>query len=405
MGNIYCPAKRQVPANNANEHLTDDLRNKMSQINFKNTRSEASDPIRLKTDILKDYRIVRKIGKGLFSKVYLAIDPSGRKVGLKTIQKKNFVAKEGIEKIIIEKEILKLINHRNVLKLYKTMQTTSRIYFVLEYADKGNLLNIVNTKKLSPDNIRVILAQVIDALFYLHSKGIIYGDLKAENILVNKVGEIKLCDFNLSGTSSLLSDTIQGTVSYIAPEILEGKERTPLSDFWSLGVLTHLLFYKKLPFKSSNQTELFFNIINKNIEPESREKRAPKALRQLICDLLVKNPNKRIGASIKDFVRHPFFENFDWKNYAGNHKNFSYAEGIACIDDHEDLDFSDSGVGEDFLPLTHNSNFMYHLEDFTYENGDIEKMTFQSTRQSKDKEDSGHRGFSNYSTKSNQNNL
>lgn len=373
MGNSCCPNSRSMRGENVSEQLTDDLRAKMSQISFSKTPGDSVEPIRSKTDILRDYRIVRKIGKGLFSKVYLAIDPSGRKVGLKTIEKKNFVAKEAIEKIIIEKEILKRIDHKNVLKLYRSMQTNSQIYFVLEYADKGNLLNLVNTKRLTPEQIRVIVAQVIDALFYLHSKGIVYGDLKAENILLNKQGVIKLCDFNLSGTTSLLNDTIQGTVSYIAPEILEGKERTTMSDFWSLGILTHLLFYKRLPFKSSNQTELFFNVINKGIEPETRENRAPRALRQFISDLLIKNPKKRLGQSMKDFVSHPYFESFDWKNYASNSKNFNYADGIPCYDETEPLELSNAEEHQ-VLHQTPSQNFMYHIQGFTYENGDIPKM-------------------------------
>lgn len=373
MGNSCCPNSRPMRSEHISEQLTDDLRLKMSQISFSKNPNDSVEPIRSKTDILRDYRIVRKIGKGLFSKVYLAIDPSGRKVGLKTIEKKNFVAKEAIEKIIIEKEILKRIDHKNVLKLYRTMQTNSQIYFVLEYADKGNLLNLINAKRLAPEQIRVIVAQVIEALFYLHGKGIIYGDLKAENILLNKQGVVKLCDFNLSGTTSLLNDTIQGTVSYIAPEILEGKERTSMSDFWSLGILTHLLFYKRLPFKSSNQTELFFNVINKSIEPETRENRAPRALREFICDLLNKNPKKRLGQSMRDFVSHPFFESFDWKNYSNNTKNFGYAEGIPCYDELEPLDISNAEEHH-LLHQTPNQNFMYHIQGFTYENGDIPKM-------------------------------
>jgi serine/threonine protein kinase len=373
MGNSCCPNTRATRSEHISEQLTDDLRLKMSQISFSKGSNGGLEPIRSKGEILRDYRIIRKIGKGLFSKVYLAIDPSGRKVGLKTIEKKNFVAKEAIEKIIIEKEILKRIDHRNVLKLFRTMQTSSQIYFVLEYADKGNLLNLVNTKRLTPEQIRIIVAQVIEALYYLHGKGIIYGDLKAENILINKQGVVKLCDFNLSGTTSLLNDTIQGTISYIAPEILEGKERTTMSDFWSLGILAHLLFYKRLPFKSSNQTELFFNVINKSIEPETIENRAPRQLRQFICDLLIKNPKKRLGQSIREFMAHPFFESFDWKNYSNNLKNLNYADDMPCYDELEPLDIS-TAEEQQLLEPTPNQNFMYHIQGFTYENGDIPKM-------------------------------
>lgn len=201
-----------------------------------------------------------------------------------------------MNKILIEKEILRLIDHKNVLKLYKSLQTHSRIYFVLEYASMGNLLNVLNLKKvLSVDEIRVIAAQIIQALLFMHSKGIIYGDLKAENILLNNKGIVKLCDFNLSGTESLLNDTLQGTVCYLAPEVILGKQRTAKSDFWSLGVLVYLLFFRKYPFVNKNQSELFFSIINRNVDFKNKDKKVPISFRQFILDLMIKDPAKRIG--------------------------------------------------------------------------------------------------------------
>ena len=373
MGN-YFQSCRNTSSKPKYVDITNELRAKMESINFQGNKKNESNKLHSKADISKTHKLIKKIGKGLFSKVYLAIDSTGTKVGLKVIAKKNFVAKEAIEKIIIEKEILKILDHKNILKLYRTLQTTTHIYFILEYADKGNLLNLINIKiRLTSDEIRVITAQIIEALLYIHSKGIIYGDLKAENILLNKKGTVKLCDFNLSGTSSLLNDTIQGTVSYIAPEILEGKERTPKSDFWSLGVLVHLMFYRKFPFKNSNQTELFYNVINRNIEPEPRDFKAPRPLRQFICDLLVKNSKRRLGESIKDFTSHPYFQGFDWKNYQNDPRNFEYVSSVPSYDDMERsmTNFSSESEVHIFSNSKDNANFLYNIDGFTYENKDL----------------------------------
>lgn len=120
---------------------------------------------------------------------------------MKIVKKKNFASKDIIHKILIEKDIMKLLHHRNILRLYKTMQTNSSLFFELEYCEYGSLLNILNSKLvLTLDDIKIILAQIIEGLVYMHSKSIIYGDLKSENILINGQGEVKLCDFNLSGT-------------------------------------------------------------------------------------------------------------------------------------------------------------------------------------------------------------
>jgi len=100
--------------------------------------------------------------------------------------------------------------------------------------------------------IKVIAAQIINALFYLHNRGIIYGDLKGENILVNEFGIIKLSDFNLSGTKSILNETLHGTLCYLAPEYFQKKERTEKVDFWALGVLLYFLWYRTYPFDTVN---------------------------------------------------------------------------------------------------------------------------------------------------------
>ena len=208
----------------------------------------------------------------------------------------------------------------------------------MEYASKGNLINLLNKKMyLEEREIRIIIAQVIEALLYIHSKDIIYGDLKAENILIANNGTVKLCDFNLSGTASLLSNSLQGTVCYLSPEIIEQKKKTPMSDFWSLGVLTHLLFYRKYPFKeaSNNSNSIIKQILNRQILKEPRDRRASKELRILIEDLLTKDYKRRIGHRIEDFKQHPFFKNFDWSNYFNNKKNFGYAKDFMVNEDSE----------------------------------------------------------------------
>lgn len=346
--------------------LTKNLRDKLDSINY--TSPMQSTTAEEKEEILKSYQILKKIGKGLFSKVYMAVDEKGNKVALKIIKKKNFLNKENIQKIIIEKEVLKLVEHPNILRLHRTIQTNSKLVFVLEYAAKGNLINILNQRsRVSENEIRMIVAQVCEALVHIHSKGIIYGDLKAENILLTDKGVVKLCDFNLSGTSSLLSEAIQGTVNYLAPEIIAGLPRTTKSDFWSLGILVHLLFYRRFPFKSLNQSELFYNIVNKPIDPENVDQRASPELRSLIIGLLNKNYKQRMGESINDFVNHRFFKRFDWKGYRQDLENMAIVRESASFEEIK------SDTKEDIeSPFRKKSSslkdqFHYNINGFTYD--------------------------------------
>lgn len=366
MGCIFSFGREAPEFDDPYRTLTHNLRDKLDAISYNNP-SESSTTIE-KQEILSSYKVVRKIGKGLFSKVYLAIDDKENKVALKVIKKKNFLNKENIQKIIIEKEVLKLVEHPNILKLFRTIQTNSKLVFVLEYAAKGNLINILNQRShLSEHEIRLLVAQTIEALVHIHSKGIIYGDLKAENILLNDQGVVKLCDFNLSGTSSLLSDAIQGTVNYLAPEIIAGLPRTRKSDFWSLGILVHLLFYRRFPFKSMNQSELFYNIVNKPVDSEEVDRKASPELRSMIIQLLNKNYKQRLGESINDFVSHRFFRKFDWKGYRADLSGMEVIKGTVSFDDIKEEESSDTQNPIYRRPSLPNDQFHYNINGFTYD--------------------------------------
>jgi serine/threonine protein kinase len=216
----------------------------------------------------------------------------------------------------------------------------------------------------------VISAQIIDCLIYLHSKGVIYGDLKAENILISHNGTIKLCDFNLSGTQSILSTTLQGTLCYLSPEMIEGSKRTPKSDFWSLGVLMHLIYYRCYPFKNKGTTHLLHNIINVKIVKEPSNRKASRDFKKLIRDLLVKNPKRRLGDRIEDFQQHPFYKKLDWSKYFRDKNSFFYAKDYADNEgDRNSSSSSDEGLmadSEEILKCSKGTN--YNIEGFTYEN-------------------------------------
>lgn len=315
--------------------------------------------------IESEYIKLKILGSGLFSKVFLVRTRAKELVAMKVIKKKDFRSREQIKKIVTEKELMRILQHRNILRLRNTFQTKDRLYLILEYAAKGNLIKLLNMKMyLQEAEIRVIVAQVIEGLMYIHSKGIIYGDLKAENVLVAKNGTIKLCDFNLSGTKSLLNDTLQGTVCYISPEMIEGQKRTHKSDFWSLGVLCHLLFYRKYPFKDSPGSGILKNILNRNIVKEPRDRKASPEFRLFLEELLMKDFKRRLGNRLEDFHQHPFYRGFDWENYFDDKKNFNYARNYNVSEDEEVSDVDGRTPSQTVQDAT---TFNYKIQGFTYD--------------------------------------
>ena len=343
--------------------LSDDLNSKIEK-KLENTRfhGELDSPntarVLEKTEILAQYKFYGTLGKGMFCEVRLAKEQGGRLVAVKIIRKKFFADRDSIKKIIIEKEIMNSLDHRHILKLYRTFQTNSRLFFVLEFAQRGNLLGLINSKAAFMETeLQLVAAQIILALLYMHSKGIIYGDLKAENVLFTKEGLLKLCDFNLSGTTKLLDKTIQGTTSYLAPEIIQEAPKTPKSDFWSLGILLHLMFYKKHAFSGPTQGAVLASIVDDEVKCEPPYRVAPARLRRLILDLLVKNPRNRIGNSLDEFKRHEFFRDFEWR------EDLALPED--CFPKPKDNDKL-TNSGNDTLNQTMN-NPVYDIADFTFD--------------------------------------
>lgn len=241
---------------------------------------------------------------------------------------------------------------------------------------KGNLNELFNrSSKISEAQIRVIAAQIIQCLNFMHLKGIIYGDLKIENILLSKDGIVKLCDFNLSGTESVLNSSMQGTLCYLAPEMIMNSPRTKKSDFWALGVLLYYLFFEQFPFQNNSSSSLIQNILNKKIHKFPNHRLATSEFKKLLYDLLIKNSIKRLGNEIEDFHQHPFFESFDWDNYLEKEENFLFAKSSGVYES------SESSSNEEIsLEVLHQSKELkipknYNIDGFTYENSQSKKNT------------------------------
>ena len=255
------------------------------------------------------------------------------------------------------------------------MQSNNKIYYELEYAEKGNLLQLLNDDIIFDlEEVKIISAQIILALFHLHKKKILYGDLKAENILINKKGIIKLCDFNLSGTASLLCHSFQGTLNYISPEVIQKKGINNKADFWALGVLIFLIYFRKYPFCGNNvnsRSETVFNINNRIFDPCFSE--GENSIKQLILDLLNLDVKKRLGNNLDEFIMHPFFFNFDWNKIKSKKAYFNFFDNKYGSDNVRSgkNSFRDSNMDFD-----KESKARYFIDGFSFENEDQNSFSF-----------------------------
>ncbi|KAF3354765.1 hypothetical protein VdG1_07251 [Verticillium dahliae VDG1] len=219
----------------------------------------------------------------------------------------------------IEREvaILKLVDHPNVMKVYDIWENRSEIYLVLEYVDKGDLFDYINTNgRLNEEAAMYFFRQIMSAMQHCHAFNICHRDLKPENILLNAENQIKIADFGMAAlhqSEGHRLETACGSPHYAAPELLKNKHyRGDRADVWSMGVILYAILAARLPFDDPDIRVLLART-KKGIY-EMPEFLSPEA-KDLICRMLQVNPDIRI--SLKDMWRHPLIRKYDYLDNFG----------------------------------------------------------------------------------------
>lgn len=249
------------------------------------------------------YELEKTIGKGNFAVVKLATHIVTRtKVAIKIIDK-TALDEENLTKIFRETAILRKLRHPHITRLYQLMETDQTIYIVTEYASKGEIFDhLVAKGRMSEAEAKRIFSQIVSAVSYCHSQGVVHRDLKAENLLLDHNMNIKLADFGFSNqfTEGVLLSTWCGSPPYAAPELFQGYNYDgPKADIWSLGVVLYVLVCGSLPFDGSTLHAL------RNVVIEGKF-RIPFFMSEdcehLIRHMLVVDPDKRL--TISQIVKH-----------------------------------------------------------------------------------------------------
>lgn len=225
-----------------------------------------------KKNIESVYQFEEKLGTGSFAVVKRAINKNtGDVVAIKIIEKRNLSTQE-LETLNEEVEILQKIDHEHIVKLYDIYETKDHLYMVMEILRGGELFDsIVQRGTYSEKEAAAVMRQIIEAVEYLHSRGIAHRDLKPENLIYeddpekNKRALVKITDFGLAkllGHDELtgMMKTACGTPGYVAPEILKGMEYTESIDIWSLGVILYILLCGYPPFADEVSSVLYKKI-------------------------------------------------------------------------------------------------------------------------------------------------
>uniref|UniRef100_A0A0A9X2E0 cGMP-dependent protein kinase n=1 Tax=Lygus hesperus TaxID=30085 RepID=A0A0A9X2E0_LYGHE len=287
-------------------------------------KDELTDRKRLNEEFenlrLSELRVIATLGVGGFGRVELvqvAGDPQ-RSFALKQMKKSQIVETRQQQHIMSEKEIMGEANCDFIVKLYKTFKDRKYLYMLMESCLGGELWTILRDKGHFDDGTtRFYTACVIEAFDYLHSRNIIYRDLKPENLLLDVNGYVKLVDFGFA--KRLLHGrktwTFCGTPEYVAPEVILNRGHDISADYWSLGVLMFELLTGTPPFTGADPMKTY-NIILKGIDAIEFPRNITRNATVLIKKLCRDNPAERLGyqkGGISEIQKHKWFDGFNWE--------------------------------------------------------------------------------------------
>uniref|UniRef100_A0A673LC89 Maternal embryonic leucine zipper kinase n=1 Tax=Sinocyclocheilus rhinocerous TaxID=307959 RepID=A0A673LC89_9TELE len=263
-------------------------------------------PVDSTSELLKHYEVYETIGSGGFAKVKLGRHIlTGEKVAIKIMEKKDLG--DDLPRVKIEIEAMKNLSHQHVCRLYHVIETSSKIYMVLEYCPGGELFDYIIAKdRLSEEETRVFFHQIISAMAYVHSQGYAHRDLKPENLLIDEDHNLKLIDFGLcakpKGGLGFELLTCCGSPAYAAPELIQGKAYIGSeADVWSMGVLLYALLCGFLPFDDDNCMVLYRKITRgKYSNPHWL---SPASI-LLLNQMMQVDPKRRL--TVKQLLDHPW---------------------------------------------------------------------------------------------------
>lgn len=290
---------------------------------------------------LNDFDLLCVVGRGSFGKVMKVRKKDTKEIyAMKVLAKETLIKQNMITYTKQEKAILQGMDHPFVVGLKYAFQTDAKLYLVLDYLSGGEIFfHLSREVKFGVDKVRFYAAELVLAIGYLHTKDIVYRDLKPENVVLDGEGHLKITDFGLAKPEvssnnpthtfcgklffSILSFFFfflciltylfcKGTPEYLAPEIIKGKGYSKSVDWWSLGILIYEMLVGLPPFYSENMNEMYELILK---SPLKFPTFVPSDAQSLITALLERDEKSRLGSNgdYKEVETHRFFGSIDWE--------------------------------------------------------------------------------------------
>ncbi|KAK4043169.1 camp-dependent protein kinase type 2 [Parachaetomium inaequale] len=268
---------------------------------------------------LADFELLRTLGTGSFGRVHLVQSRHNHRFyAIKVLKKAQVVKMKQVEHTNDERKMLGEVKHPFLITLWGTFQDPRNLYMVMDFVEGGELFSLLRRSGRFPNPVaKFYAAEVTLALEYLHSRNIIYRDLKPENLLLDRHGHLKITDFGFAKRVPDKTWTLCGTPDYLAPEVVSNKGYNKSVDWWSLGILIYEMLCGYTPFwDSGSPMKIYENILRGKVKyPAYVNPDAQNLLERLITADLTKRLGNLYGGS-QDVKNHPWFAEVTWDRLA-----------------------------------------------------------------------------------------
>jgi len=285
----------------------------------------------------KDFDLRATVGTGTFGRVRVVkVRGSSDRtpMALKIMKKSEVIRLKQVEHVKAEVGILAQIEHPFIVNLLTTFQDEKRLFLLLEFVNGGELFSYLRKEGRLPDaEAQFYSGEIVLAFAYLHSKHIIYRDLKPENLLIDCEGHVKITDFGFAKVVEDRTWTLCGTPEYLAPEIIQSKGHGRAVDWWAMGILIFEMLAGYPPFYDENPFGIYQKVLAGRIDfPRHFDVKA----KDLIKRLLTHDRAKRFGClknGAEDIQKHKWYKGMDWEQLQNRRLRAAFIPPVKAQDD------------------------------------------------------------------------
>jgi len=288
---------------------------------------------------VNDFDQLKLIGRGGFGRVLLVRKKDNKQIYAMKILKKKFIVEQNqVTHTTTERNVMVKLEHPFLTKLHFAFQDDKSLYFVMDFINGGELFHhLRREKKFSEDRTRFYTCEIVSALTYLHTRGIIYRDLKPENVLLGRDGHIVVTDFGLAKEGlhdNERTETRAGTPEYLAPEVIKGEKYTKSVDWWAVGILVYEMLTGSPPFIDTDIQKLFQKVTGGEIKfPDNISADAV----DFVSQLLTRDPGKRLADPVK-IKEHTWFKTLNWEKLEAKEIQPPFVPKVTADDDFSQID-------------------------------------------------------------------